>query len=176
MDENSRAVAPSKAGSIYYFNEKFLRIQTPVQSQQKNMSAEDLSRSLVYEFNRLQREKNSKTISNGTASNWLKKKRPLHRVAMKSKKKQPQQIPPKKPQPRPSNQKKSSTDRPVATGNNSAVVVVPESAVWEVEVEIFPATRSRTSSQDFPPNLWDPHQLMDDPLEPGFLEGSNPPN
>ena len=80
VDVNSQPNGRSadSTGPTFYFLSKFSTIQMP-----KNTVAhyeERLSRSVVGEFNRSQREKGGKEISNGTSSNWLKAFRPKVQV------------------------------------------------------------------------------------------------
>jgi len=80
---DAHTTTPTPSGPPF-FNHAFRRIQTPSAKQLDVMSEADRSQSLVYKFNQLQGERLGEKISNGTASNWLRKYRPRHRVFPKT--------------------------------------------------------------------------------------------
>ena len=76
VDHNTQPNGRSadSSGPTSYFIPKFTTIQTP----KPNVShyCERLGRSVVGEFNRVQREQGKQEISNGSSHNWLKSYRP----------------------------------------------------------------------------------------------------
>ena len=80
VDANSQPNGRSSdsSGPTFYFLPKFSTIQTP---KAGCPNYEDrLSRSLVGEFNRAQREAGRSECSNGSSHNWLQKYRPKHAI------------------------------------------------------------------------------------------------
>ena len=77
---NSQPNGPSaeSSGPTYYFLSNFSTLQTPP-SNCPNFQ-ERLQRSVVSEFNRVQRESGRGECSNGSCHNWLKKYRPRHGI------------------------------------------------------------------------------------------------
>ena len=80
VDANSQPNGRSaeSSGPTYYFLSKFSTLQTPP-SNCPNFQ-ERLQRSVVSEFNRVQRESGRGECSNGSCHNWLKKYRPKHGI------------------------------------------------------------------------------------------------
>ena len=80
VDINSQPNGRSadSSGPTFYFLPKFSTIQTP---KAGSPNYEDrLSRSVVGEFNRAQREAGKNECSNGSSHNWLQKYRPKHAI------------------------------------------------------------------------------------------------
>ena len=80
VDANSQPNGRSSdsSGPTFYFLPKFSTVQTP---KAGCPNYEDrLSRSLVGEFNRAQREAGRSECSNGSSHNWLQKYRPKHAI------------------------------------------------------------------------------------------------
>ena len=80
VDANSQPNGRSMGSycPTHYFISKFTTIQTPKQTV-KNYD-QRCTTSLAGEFNRIQQEQNKPTISNYSASTWLKKHRPKHAI------------------------------------------------------------------------------------------------
>jgi len=78
LDSNS---SPDGEGG-FAFHPQFTRVQTSKKAVSERMLEEDRRASLVYEFNRLQAEQDGSaaTISNGTASTWIRTQRPFHHI------------------------------------------------------------------------------------------------
>ena len=76
VDTNSQPNGRSadSTGPTFYFSPKFTTIQTPKQTVAHY--EECVARSLVGEFNRVQREFGKGECSNGSSHNWLKTFRP----------------------------------------------------------------------------------------------------
>ena len=76
VDNNSRpnGRAADSSGPTAYFTPKFTSIQAPKPSVPHY--TERLARSVVGEFNRVQRERGRGECSNGSSHNWLKSERP----------------------------------------------------------------------------------------------------
>ena len=66
--------AADSSGPTFYFSPKFATVQTPKASVAHY--EERLGRSVVGEFNRVQREQGKGVCSNGSSHNWLKSDRP----------------------------------------------------------------------------------------------------
>ena len=80
VDANSQPNGRSadSSGPTFYFLPKFSTLQAPLPDSPQFQ--ERMSRSLIGEFNRAQRECGKVGCSNGSCHNWLKKHRPKHSV------------------------------------------------------------------------------------------------
>ena len=80
VDSNSQPNGRSadSSGPTYYFLSKFSTLQAPTPNSPHFQ--EHLSRSVIGEFNRAQRECGTGECSNGSCHNWLKRYRPKHAI------------------------------------------------------------------------------------------------
>ena len=81
VDANSQPNGRSadSSGPTHYLLQKFSTLQTPPPNSPQYQ--ERLSRSVVGEFNRAQRETGRGQCSNGSCHNWLKQHRPKHSIS-----------------------------------------------------------------------------------------------